>query len=463
MPIKDILIRKVRNTIRRYSMIQPGDRVVVAVSGGPDSVCLLDVMCRLREEMAMDPVVAHFDHGLRPDRSNAETQLVAALARSRGLGFASQEAEQGLTQGKGSLEEKARNARYAFLDRVCDQYAAQKIALGHQMNDQAETVLMNILRGSGPAGMAGIPPRRGERIIRPLIEVSRAKILDYLKENELEYAADLSNADTRFLRNRIRLELLPHLENYQPKIVQLLGNSAEIMRGEEDWLEQNAEEWLRCTATRREGEIRVPLGPLRKLADGSRRRAIRAALKTISGGHLRRINFRHIEAVNGLVFGSKPQASLDLPRDLTVKRVYDDLIVRKAVPEPLPDYYYVLPGPGTFFLKTLDRAVTLQEGDRNLAACWTESAWTVYLDCKMLDYPLAIRNFKPGDKFVPLGMRGRKKIKDFFIDLKIPAEKRRCIPILEYKGNPVWVCGYRLDERYKITAATRRVLKVSFG
>ena len=253
-------IKKVRHTIIKYKMIRDGDRVIVAVSGGPDSVCLLDILQELEDELMIELVVAHFDHGLRPGEDGVENRFVESLAVALNLPFEIKKADPDMGQGGASLEERARHARYQFLEEVKEKFSAQKIAIGHNLNDQAETVLMRLLRGSGPSGLAGIPPCREEKIIRPLIEITRGEIESYLELKGLTHMTDSSNLQACYLRNKIRLELLPRLREYQPRIVELLGRTADIMRNDEAWLAARAEEWVEgSTETRGDGEIRIPL------------------------------------------------------------------------------------------------------------------------------------------------------------------------------------------------------------
>ncbi len=221
-PVKKI-VKKVENTITGYRMLERGDRVIVAVSGGADSVCLLDILFTLKEILGIELVVAHFDHGLRPDEDEYETDFVKSLAESFDCNFTTKKTARSLTPGSASLEEKARDIRYRFLNEVKAQFSAQKIATGHNLNDQAETVLMRLLRGSGSSGLSGIPPVRDTHIIRPLIEVTRNEIESYLSSKGLRHITDSSNFETKHLRNEIRLNLLPQLEKYQPKIVEILA------------------------------------------------------------------------------------------------------------------------------------------------------------------------------------------------------------------------------------------------
>ncbi|MDP6180938.1 MAG: tRNA lysidine(34) synthetase TilS, partial [Desulfatiglandales bacterium] len=241
-PIR-VTIKKVKETLSRYGMIDPGDLVIVAVSGGPDSVCLLDILHELKAELAVRLVVAHYNHGLRGGEDESETRFVRHLASAMNFPFETENASFFIEGKTASLEERARNARYEFLERLKGKLHAQKIAMGHHLNDQAETVLMRLLRGSGPSGLAGIPPKRDDTIIRPLIELKREEIDSYVKRRELSYRVDRSNFDTRYLRNKIRLELLPLLLEYQPQFVEHLGQLAVILREDDKYLETEAEKW----------------------------------------------------------------------------------------------------------------------------------------------------------------------------------------------------------------------------
>jgi len=232
----DSLTAIVRSTLKDRGMVREGDRVVAAVSGGADSVCLLDVLARLSMELGLDVAVAHFDHGLRKDQDQSETLFVKDLAEGLELPFYTEKASPPLQGRAGSLEERARDARYAFLERVRQAHRARRVAVGHNMDDQAETVLMRLLRGSGPSGLSGIPLVREPGIIRPLISVRRRDIEAYLKARGLPWRVDPTNLKTRHLRNRIRLELLPLLLDFQPRLVERLGGLADLIRdGDARW------------------------------------------------------------------------------------------------------------------------------------------------------------------------------------------------------------------------------------
>ncbi len=461
MRFEDETVKKVMRSISRYRMINSGDLVVVAVSGGPDSICLLDLLHFYSFNLGIKLVVAHFNHCLRPGEDEEETRFVKDLAEHMGLRFELGKATTGLADGNGSLEEKARNARYLFLEKVRGRYDAQKIAMGHNLNDQAETVLMRLLRGSGPSGLSGIPPVREGVIIRPLIEVTRDEILSHLDHRGVRYMTDSSNMKGDFLRNRIRLNLLPVLKKYQPRIIERLGTTAEIMRTDEEWLEAEAEKWLRRNSDKGGyGEVKIPLPLFLGLHEAIRTRIIRSALKSAGAG-LRRINQSHYESVNGLAHKNKAQCRVSLPNGLTVLKIYDKLIFTKEQQENKEDFCYFLEVPGVFCLEKLGCSISLEEEPNDNLYDWNTSSKTAFLDAERLVYPLKIRNFKAGDRFVPLGMKGHRKLKDLFIDLKIPSSARSRIPILTSGNEIVWVCGLRVDERYRVREDSSRVLKAA--
>ena len=445
-PIKDT-IKKVRKTISRHQMLNPGDLCIVAVSGGADSVCLLDILYELKAALGIKLVVAHFDHGLREGEDDAETRFVQDLASSMNLPFESEKATSLMDWTSGSVEEKARDARYSFMESLREDLSAQKIAMGHHLNDQAETVLMRLLRGSGPSGLAGIPPFREKTIIRPLIDTKKEEIESYLKARDLAYVVDSSNLQTDYLRNRIRLELLPSLLEYQPRLIEHLGRLADILRNENTYMEGRAEDWvMREADLGATGEVSIPISSFLGLPPPIRNRVTRQILRKV-GKDLRRIDSHHIESVAELGKSKNPHGSLNLPNGLMVKRSYDRMVFRTKEPES-KEFHYLLDEAGTYYIEEIGKTIGLVELESNADLNMEGDERKAYLDAEKLQFPLILRNFRPGDRVVPLGMTGRKKIKDFFIDHKIPVESRSWIPLLVSGDEPVWICGYRIDDRY---------------
>lgn len=458
-------LARVRETISRWEMIRQNDRVIVAVSGGADSICLLHLLHSLGDFFSIHLVVAHYEHGLRPMEDPAETGFVQQLATSLGLPFESEKGSLSIGRAD-SIEERARNARYDFLERMREKHKAQRIALGHTLNDQAETVLMRLLRGSGSAGLGGIPPvrgstpARGSTVIRPLIETDRAEIEAYLHSQGLTWKTDSSNLQPIYLRNRIRLELIPLLENYQPRLVKRLGQTAAILRDEDDCLEKIADSWLTAKAEMKpEGSFRISIPSLLELPVALRRRVTRQLIGKVKKD-LRRISSDHLESAEKLMRGERPQGSLSLPNRVKIKRVYDHLIFSTETTRETDPFLYNLDGPGDHQLEEIGRLVSISEMPNPRDLPLEESPWIAFLDAEKVHYPLTVRSFSPGDRFVPLGMTGHKKLKDFFVDLKIPRDQRYSTPILCCGSSPVWICGFRIDDRFKVTPETKRVIKV---
>jgi tRNA(Ile)-lysidine synthase len=448
-------------TISRHDMIRQGDLVVVAVSGGPDSVCLLHILHELKDALHLGLVAAHFDHGLRPAEDESETAFVRGLAESLGLPFETEKGRLLAKKTSGSREEVARSSRYAFLERVKKKHKAGRIAVGHHLNDQAETILMRLLRGSGPLGLTGIPPCRDGSIIRPLIELERHEIEQYLKAEKLAFVTDSSNLDTDYLRNRIRREIMPLLVQHQPKLVNLLGQTAEIIRDEHEYLERITEAWLKNEViSLPDHSCEISIDSFLDLPVPLRRRAARQLIGKLKKD-LRRIAWDHIEAIMKLAESEKPQTVLSFPGRIQVRRTYDRLrFLEKPKKERAP-FSYELNGPGSYRIKEISRTLSMEEIKRTKALPLRGSRWTAFVDGGKLRFPLFLRTAAPGDKFIPLGLKGHKKVKDFFVDLKVPTEERRSTPILFCGDIPVWLCGFRIDDRFKVTPEAKRILKLT--
>lgn len=460
MPKKSNIIEEVKKSILKFNMIQPGDKIIVAVSGGPDSICLLDLLTRFSKEFNISLVIAHYNHGLRIGEDDLETHLVKKIAKSLGLPFETEKAS-GLDMHSSSLEDKARNLRYDFFERIRIKYKAHKIALGHNLNDQAETVIMRLLRGSGMSGLSGIPPVRDNTIIRPLIEVKREDILGYLEQRDLEYATDSSNLDKRFLRNKIRLELLPEMIKYQPGFIEILGQLSENLRDEDSFLEMQADEWVGHRLVQDEsGDSLINISSFKDIPNAFLKRVIRNIIKKFNK-NLYGIESGHIHDVINLIENTRPNISIDLPKGLRAKKEYNKLIF--TTKNTFPEFWsYLIKDEGRLYINEIGRTIII-EGSNNKPENkgHTDDMNSVQLDKDSLSFPLTLRNFKPGDRFIPLGMTGHKKVKDFFIDLKIPPVRRKQIPILLKDDKIIWVCGYRIDDRFKVTPDTKSILKIT--
>lgn len=456
------MLNKVKETIKKHNMLAMGDRIVVAVSGGADSVALLKALSIISSEYNLFIVAAHFNHGLRGEESDSDESFVENLSKSMGVVFESGYVDiPSLIKKKGgSTETICRNERYKFLRNMQKKHKADKIALGHNLDDQAETVVMKFLRGSGMKGLRGILPMRDEIYIRPLISITRKKILNFLKKEEIKHVTDSSNIEDTYLRNRIRNRLIPELrENYNPGLVENLGHMANIIRTEDDYIKTTVEEILESwDINRNEGEIRIKIPELVKLHKAIQWRIIKTLLQNYSPSK-KGVGYIHVKSVMDLVDGDNPSGTLNLPFYLEVRREYDLIIVSEKKPHKNGEFCYDIEIPGTVAIKELDIKVNFHLIDKISSTNFNESS-TVFMDYDQISFPLVIRNVKSGERIQPFGMNGTKKLKSFFIDEKIPKNRRREIPLLVDQKSVLWIMGMRLCERAKITDKTRSIVKV---
>jgi tRNA(Ile)-lysidine synthase len=337
--LKRIMLKRIRKTIADCSLLERGDHLLVAVSGGPDSVALLRAMALLSSEYELRLTTAHLNHGLRGAEAKRDEEFVRSLCAGMGIACICKTVDiRMLQKGRGmSLEEICREQRYRFLDEAAETCSARKIATGHHRDDQAETVLINLLRGSGPEGLKGIPPVRDGRIIRPLLHVGRGEILEFLNREGITYMVDSSNLTPLFLRNRIRHELIPELTlKYNPGIVEALSHTAEIIRKDDDYLKAVVRQILcQWGVVPGAAEIKLPLSALLDIHEALQGRVIKYLLEAAAiPGHS--IGYRHIETV--LAFARKPRrrpASLDLPGLIHVEREGELLKILRVSSRPV--------------------------------------------------------------------------------------------------------------------------------
>jgi tRNA(Ile)-lysidine synthase len=460
-------------------MLVYGDYVLAGVSGGPDSVALLHILLLLAPIFSLRIGIAHVNHCLRQAESDRDATFVSDLATRLNLPChkCRIDVHQYREQNRLSIEEAARRVRYTFFNQMARENGYTRIALGHNCDDNAELVLMNILRGSGLLGTSGIPPLRRQAdpdptIIRPLIASSRADIIVFLKKFSLKYVIDSSNSDTRFLRNRIRHNLLPLLQNdYNPAAVKNLNQLSRLARSEEPWIEKMVTPLFNDSVMDVNPDcITLSIKTLSNAHVAARRRIIRRAIFTCRG-NLRRIGFSHIQAILELIHGKTPGKTLDLPGRIRIRRGPETLMItrekgplRKISPwhavDSAPDFFYTVTAPGTVYLKELNRFLKLTTvALEHLHDIKIKDPDTAFLDMDMFSFPIIVRPPLPGDRFTPLGIKGSQKLKKYFIDHKIPRYERATCPLLVSRDKIIWVPGHRIDASVKVTPATRNVGK----
>jgi len=476
--IMDRITLGVLNAIESHEMIALEDSVLVGVSGGPDSTVLLHILLALQPCLKIRQIaVAHMNHCLRGSRSDGDAEFVTTLCRRLHVPcfHGKQDVLVYQRKHKLSLEEAARRVRYRFLFKTARQHRFSKIALGHHANDNAESILMYMLRGSGILGISGIPPVRDGIVIRPLIRLTRSEIMDYVRQKKLATVRDDSNYDPRFTRNRIRHTLIPVLKNdYNPKVVQSLNRLADILACENDWLEHLCIPlYENALCDSRPDRLVFCVPELKKIHTAALRRIFRKAISHLKKD-ARHIGFAHLETAAGLLDGGPQHRSIDLPDGIRIERYADRLIVsilhqnlRKVSPNRCffltPNYEYIADAPGILRIPEINGALEISKTRiSDIPDIYAAGQRTAFFDMSKVNFPLVVRNFRSGDRFVPLGMTGSQKLKEFFINSKISRQKRSRCPILLSRGRIVWVVGYRIDESVKLTSSTKDVLKIDF-
>lgn len=460
-----MFLEKVKRTLKKYNMLEFKDRVFIGVSGGPDSVALLHILYRLREEFGIEMFVGHFNHMFRPEFSNNAKVFVKSLAEELGLPFILREYDvpQYIKRKQLSPEEAARELRYNFFTEEAKRCNANKIATGHTADDQAETVLLRIIKGSGSRGIKGIPPVRDNKFIRPLIDLSRKEIENFLKKNNIKYLLDPSNTEPIYLRNKVRLELIPTLKKeYNPNIIKALTNLSNILREEEDFIEgilEDVSDEILCI--KENNRLEIDINSFSKLALAIQRGVIRRGIELLNK-EIKGISFRHISDILGLLNKNLSGKSLNLPKGLVVHKEYNKLILIKDREGNFGcfDYNYDVRVPGKiniqigkffyqfiFEVKEIDK-ISIDFENKN----------TAFLDFDKTGEVFVIRNRRPGDRFHPLGMKGTKKLKEYFIDEKIPRRERNTLPLIANNNNILWVTGKRISEDVKLIEKSKKAL-----
>lgn len=462
-----MLTRLVEKTISRYSMLSGGERVLVALSGGVDSIVLLDVLVALGESLDLKLSVCHLNHSLRGSESDSEEKFVEEHVRALGLELYCERLEPGALDGEGSLQQAARARRYDFFARAAKSASATKVALAHNSDDVAETVLMRVLKGSGAKGLGGIPPVRG-LFIRPLIEASRKEIEEYVAKRKLSHTSDSSNLSTKYHRNKIRLELMPMLrEEYNPKISETLTSIARSSARDNSFLESEANALFEAALVACEdNEVVLSRGELLGAHEALRARVFFRAVEVLKHDS-RGIYSIHVEDFLSLIKSSSPGFSLDLPGGLFARREYERIVIGvegcgrgrgRSGEESWSERPLVADGTTTIEEAGIELSATLLDSPPD--SLGTGGERVAYFDMDSLCGELLVRPPLPGDRIRPLGMEGTKKLKDVFIDRKIPAAKRRLLPIIICNGEVVWAVGVKLGDQFKVTGTTRRILRV---
>jgi len=473
------LPENVRETIKKYSMLSEDDSVLIGLSGGTDSVCLTGILVKLKKDFNLSAINAvYVDHGLRPDEVENERIFCRNFCDSLGIGFISRsvDVESYAKDRKLSKQEAARNLRYRVFEEVSAEVKATKIALGHNADDQAETFMIRLLRGSGTKGLSGIPPTRGLgvrgqgsgikkniSIIRPLIETERKDIEEFLSvhcslftvHSLPPFMVDSSNLKTDYLRNWIRHKIMPELKKKNPDLIKAIGRASDILRDEDAYLETIVNKTLmRLISRKSSNTVELFLGPLETMEKPILRRILRRVIDGTEG--LRGMSFIHIEDIISLINEGRAGDRLYLSKSVRAVKEYSLIVITSEAPIKISEYELqppckvVIRGAGAV-IEALFEEESRVPGDGKSS---------VLLDAGVLDFPLKIRPRANGDFFFPSGFGKKKKLQDFFVDEKVPRDDRDKIPIVLSGNDIVWIAGYRADERFGVTGKTEKNLRL---
>ncbi len=448
------------------SLFTEGSKVLLALSGGPDSTALFHVLNRLAAKLNITLGAAHLNHQTRGEESDKDSEFVQALSKEYDLPchIKSMDVKAWVKSEGFSFQEGARICRQNFLTKIADKHHYVTIALGHHQDDQAETVLMNVLRGTGLNGLGGMLVKRST-FVRPLLDRSREEILKYLDLLEVSFRQDASNQDVSYLRNKVRLELIPEIENgFSPRIKSQLGKMSQLLQEDESYLSEQAQKMFQEVGRTTEQGLTIPINKLRDLQPAILNRVLRLGIQEMKGD-LKSIEFGHIQQVRHLL-KEKSSGACVLPGDIKISLEREEMVLSQLdrasnsaqsekicspVSIRVPGETRFLPGKVTLRARVESKADNFSQASPNQA----------FMDFEAVGGRVEMRFYNSGDRFWPLGGPGGKKLKSWFIDQKIPREMRKEIPILtDGSGDIIWVYGHQISEKVKIRPETKQVLSL---
>jgi tRNA(Ile)-lysidine synthase len=480
----------IHNTLIEFDLLNVGMSLLCAVSGGPDSVCLMAVCDYFSSLFGFSLGIAHVNHGIRGKNADQDADFVQNLAKKANLPFYLEQADVLTFQQKNKLclEEAARELRYNALTNIAQTNNYQAVALGHHADDNSEQLIMNLIRGTGIKGLTGILPKRTMAInstndsykqsilfIRPLIQVNRKAIMAFLNDMSLAYVEDESNLDKRFLRNRVRHELIPLLETYNPNIKKSLNRLADIQRTHMNWIDTVTHHLFQEVLIHKDKyQIVLNWSKLPHHHQALVSNLLRYAICQIKG-NLRRITYDHIQKLSQWVFESKKSRYMNLPDHVAIHLKEDTIRIflheGRFSPEKAISFHYSIEKPGQITISERNAILQLDLKAKNfvntkITNCqldeFSSPHHNVLLDAEAVRFPITIRSIEPGDQFQPSGMTGHQKLKKFFNHHKIPISDRVKASVLISQDKIAWLIGYRIANFAAITNKTKKVLECTY-
>ena len=456
------MIDIVLNTIHKYNMINKGDKIIVAVSGGPDSMCLLNILYTLKDEYDLSIVAAHINHCLRGKDADDDEKYVESFCKKHDIDFYATRinVQEVANKENVSFEVAGRKCRYDFLNKVRLKLNYNKIALAHNSNDQCETILMRIMRGAGLEGLAGIKAIRDNIYIRPIIEINREQIEDYCKENDLKARIDKTNLESIYTRNKVRLELIPYIQkNFNGDIISVINRMGQNIDVDREYLDfignKKFDEF--CTSNKFEVVIKKEAFLEHKAVTS---RIIRKSVYRLKG-NLYNFEKVHVDDILNLQKGSTGKL-ITLPEKIRALNNYGDIHIYIENfldnKDENKEVEHILE-MGTNVIGS-NMKVELELINEIHKDIMERDIYVKYFDFDKVNGNIMFRYRKSGDRFTPLGMKGSKKIKELFIDFKIPKHLRGCIPLICFGDEIAWIVGHRISEKFKVEKNTKNILKI---
>lgn len=455
---------KVLSEIKKYNLIDKNDNIIIGVSGGPDSIALLYVLLDIRSEIEFNIHIAHVNHGVRGEDALYDQSFVEKKAKELNLPYYTKNVNMIRYAKKNRItsEEAGRELRYSFFRDIIKELGRGKIAVAHNKNDQAETLIMRFMRGTGIDGLKGMEFIAGD-IIRPILSTSREEVEKYIDDNGIETVLDKTNLKPIYNRNKVRLELIPYIQkNFNPNIIGTMWRTSEISSLDSDFLHQYTEQKYKEILRKENLEsVVLDANQLLKLHASIQQRIIRNSILKINNS-LQGITETQVSSALEIISKKETGKEFHLSNNILVKTNYDDIIIMKRNERQKNEYFYELSYPGVVNLDELGYSFYMEIFPVKDYFMKTREKNARYFDLDKINGSLGVRNRKNGDRFVPFGMNGSKKLKDYFIDEKISKDLRDKIPLIVDKESILWVLGYRTDERYRITEKTENVLMISY-
>jgi len=463
------LLNKFKEYNKKEVLFKNEDNILLGVSGGPDSLTMLNLFLRIKKIYNLNIVVFHLNHKFR-EEAGEEAVYVKSICQKSNIPVIIKEYDVPALIKREALspEEAARKIRFSLMQKEARNYNISKIALAHNKDDLVETILLHMFRGTGLKGLSGIDPVteiNGIKIIHPLLNTSRYEIEQYCQEYDLEPRFDKSNESTIYTRNKIRLDIIPYLEkNINPGLKDVMFNMSELIRKENSFMSNLTKDFI-SEILIEEGNnlIRVDIIKLKDSPEVLRMRAIQKVIYKLKDKEVNVYN-NHLKLIGDLIFTGNTGNMLDLPDDIKVKKSYDSLIFTKGNIEiNFIKFDKVMEIPGKIIIANNQKLESsLLSPDKD----WEKNKLNpniCFFDIEEVSLPIRVRNRKDGDRFIPLGMSGFKKVKDFFIDEKLPLEQRDMVPVITDKNDKIiWLAGLRMDERVKITDKTNKIGKIIY-